>query len=173
MRNIRKIVIPLNRHVGIGDIVLSTGFVYTISKKQPQIEIICLVKELHQYLFQNFPSNVKVVVYNNRVWVNNDLPLIKKICSYLSFLNYSLIKHILLMRKQKIDLMVTNRSGTIDFLFMWLYGAKFRLGFPTRYGKFFLTHRIERVYEKQHIGLEWQQLFEYLTGNKVTIKPTI
>ena len=77
----------------------------------------------------------------------------------------SLIALVFKLRREKYDIAVSARNDPRDHLFMWLIGAKNRIGFAQRplFGLFdisraLLTSRLNRIKPKQHKVEDWRQL---------------
>jgi ADP-heptose:LPS heptosyltransferase len=161
-----------NRHIGLGDLVLSTGAVYELANKYPNINFTYLSIPAGQEILSNYPANVKVVVFENKLFLYGNGRR-KYIRQFIKANWYGIIKNIIKLRKEKYDLALTNRSSTIEFIFMLLYGAKFRLGFPTYAGENILTHKLARQIGHEHVALEWSDIVEYLTHEGKYIRPVL
>ena len=100
INKIKNVLILQNRHIGIGDLVLSTGAIYELANKYPHIIFTYLSIPAAKEIFSNYPTNVKVIVFENKLFLyGNNIG--KNIRQFIKANWYGIIKNIIKLRKEK------------------------------------------------------------------------
>ncbi|MDG6996869.1 MAG: glycosyltransferase family 9 protein [Nitrososphaerota archaeon] len=168
-----SVLFLLNRHEGIGDVVLATGAILGLAKFFPDTRFTVVVSERNQYIFDHFPENVEIVSFENPYFADASASDFQKVKAFFKSRWLSVAKNILQLRRRHFKLAVGVREGTTDFLLMRMYGAQNRMGFPTERGEGLLTHPVEKDIPAIHMAARWQKIYTTLTGDSSIVRPTI
>jgi ADP-heptose:LPS heptosyltransferase len=70
----------------------------------------------------------------------------------------ALFRLIASLRRERFDVAVSVRPDPRDHLLMWLAGARFRAGFPSKGSGLLLSRRLKHHHPKQHKVQDWRQI---------------
>jgi len=135
---------------GLGDLVIATYFFPCLRRVFPEAKIFLICSPSAEELMINCPYVDKIIAYKFQ-WT-------KSVNKY-SVLKYdfkSLVSLILDMRKIKFDIALSGRPDPRNNFFFWLVGAKYRIGFGSRGGGFFLTKELGKEEENKHAIKRWE-----------------
>jgi ADP-heptose:LPS heptosyltransferase len=127
----------------LGDLVVSTPGIRSLSKTYPDSEIVLLIRKGFEPVFKNNPYVKKIISFDTDLKGNNS---IKKFFSGINFINQ--------IRKEKFDVVIVLHPGDRPAFWAWLSGSKIRIA-PAKQSFSFLFNRLVNVEENSISYLEY------------------
>ncbi|MBS3946330.1 MAG: glycosyltransferase family 9 protein [Melioribacter sp.] len=127
----------------LGDLVVSTPGIRSLSKTYPDSEIVLLIRKGFEPVFKNNPYVKKIISFDTELKGNNS---IKKFFSGINF--------IFKIRKEKFDLVIVLHPGDRTAFWAGFSGSKIRIA-PARQSFSFLFNRNVNVEENSMSYLEY------------------
>ncbi len=144
----------------LGDLVVSTPGIRSLSKTYPDSEIVLLIRKGFEPVFKNNPYVKRIISFDTELKGNNS---IKKFFSGINF--------IFKIRKEKFDLVIVLHPGDRTAFWAWFSGSKIRIA-PAKQSFSFLFNRPVNVEENSISYLEYYNNIITSAGVKIDSNKT-